>query len=71
MMLYVLTVFIIIGIMDLRGLIKSGNNKEFKVTLLVMVIAFTLASLYTLQYRIPSPVIALDKFFSEVLGLSY
>lgn len=70
-MLYVLTAFIIIGIIDLGGMIKSGESREFKVTLLVMIIAFILASLYTLQYRIPSPLIALDQFFSEVLGLSY
>ncbi|MCQ4924502.1 hypothetical protein NE686_15480 [Tissierella carlieri] len=70
-MLYVLVVFIIIGFMDLGGLIKSNKKKEFKVTLLVMAVAFILSTLYALDYRLPSPMLALDKIVREVLGLGY
>ncbi len=70
-MLYVLVVFIIVGFMDLGGLIKSNKKKELKVTFLVMAIALILSSLYALDYRLPSPMLALDKFVREVLGVGY
>ncbi|WP_353094335.1 hypothetical protein [Tissierella praeacuta] len=70
-MLYVCAVFIIIGLRDFKGLIKSDKKKEFKITLLVMLIAFILSTIYALDYRIPSPMLALDKFVNEVLGLGY
>ena len=70
-MIYVFVVFIIIALRDLKGLIKSNRKKEFKVTLSIMIIAFILSTLYALDYRIPSPMVALDKFVSDVLGLGY
>ncbi|WMM25516.1 hypothetical protein RBU61_02305 [Tissierella sp. MB52-C2] len=70
-MIYVFVVFIIIALRDLKGLIKSNRKKEFKVTLSMMIIAFILSTLYALDYRIPSPMVALDKFVSDVLGLGY
>ena len=70
-MIYVFVVFLIIALRDLKGLIKSNRKKEFKVTLSIMIIAFILSTLYALDYRIQSPMVALDKFVSEVLGLGY
>lgn len=70
-MIYVFVVFIIIALRDLKGLIKSNRKKEFKVTLSIMIIAFILSTLYASDYRIPSPMVALDKFVSDVLGLGY
>ena len=68
---YVLIVFIIVGLMDLGELIKSNKSKELKVTIFIMIIAFILSALYVLDYRLPSPMLTLDKFVREVLGLGY
>ncbi|MBU5425592.1 hypothetical protein KQI41_04125 [Tissierella pigra] len=70
-MVYVLIVFTIVGLMDLGDLIKANKNKELKVTIFLMIVAFILSTLYVLDYRLPSIMLALDKFVRDVLGLGY
>ena len=70
-MMYVIGIFLIIGFADLGELTKENKKKEKRVVVGIMTIAFILASLYALGYKIPSPLMALDKLFRDVLGLSY
>lgn len=70
-MRYVIGVFIIIAIVDFGPFSKKEKRKDFYITLLIMTIAFTLSSLYALDYKIPSPVVGLDNFVRNVLQISY
>lgn len=70
-MIYVIGIFIIIAIFDFSSFSKGEKGKDFYITLMFMIIAFVMSSLYALDYKIPSPVVALDNFVRNVLKIAY
>lgn len=70
-MIYVIGIFIIIAIVDFSPFSKKDKKKDFYITLMIMVIAFALSSLYALDIKIPSPVVGLDNFIRNVLKIAY
>lgn len=70
-MRYVIIVFIIIAIVDLSPFSKKDKKKDFYITLMIMMIALALSSLYALDIKIPSPVVGLDNFIRNVLKIAY
>lgn len=70
-MIYVIVTFIIIAIVDFSPFSRKKKRKDFYITLVVMIIAFVLSSLYAMDFKIPSPVVALDNFLENVLKISY
>ncbi|NLY46392.1 MAG: hypothetical protein GX053_10480 [Tissierella sp.] len=70
-MRYVIIVFIIIAIVDLSPFSKKDKRKDFYITLMIMMIALALSSLYALDIKIPSPVVGLDNFIRNVLKIAY
>ena len=70
-MIYVIGIFIIIAIVDFSPFSKKEKKKDFYITLMIMIIAFVISSLYVLDYKIPSPVVTLDYFIRNVLKIAY
>ncbi|WP_052446799.1 hypothetical protein [Candidatus Soleaferrea massiliensis] len=71
MIFFVIAVFIGIGFLGSRNLIKKKSWREVAVFFILLSFGFTLIALQTLDVKIPSPGEGIRTFFEKVLYLSY
>lgn len=68
---YVILVFLIISFIDLPDLIKVNSKKELIVVCSILCFGFILSSLYAIGIDLPSPLVGIENFLSDVLNLGY
>jgi hypothetical protein len=70
-MIYVITVYTLIAMINLPPLIKNREKKELIAFIVFFIVAFVLSILYALDITIPSPMKGLQYFIVDVLGIKY
>jgi len=68
---FVIAVFIVIGLLDVPNLIKSRQWKELVVFSLLFITGFSLSFLMAIGVKLPSPILAAQDLIENVLNLHY
>ncbi|NLM60693.1 MAG: hypothetical protein GX193_01270 [Clostridiales bacterium] len=70
-MIYVLTIYTLVAIINLPPLIKNGQKRELFAFIAFFIVAFVLSLLYAMDIEIPSPMEGLKYLIEDFMGLKY
>jgi len=69
--LFILTIFALIALVDMRGLLKKKYRKELIVFSSIFIIALSLSLLLSFGVALYSPIKVSQYFLKDILHLSY
>jgi hypothetical protein len=69
--LFVIAVYIFIGIIEITPIAKAGQVKELSLYLIFIIAAFVLSFLLSIDVKIPSPAKPMNDLFKAVMSFFY